>query len=177
VHGTGVEPAQREAGGLQPLGLTSDQAHAQGDQGDSNPPSPGPQPGVLPLHHEHHGVPLGGRCTLSRSRTGGLPLRRRALCPLSYEGGKNTLRRLDSNQHYAGNNRGSCRWMTPDQWRRWDSNPRSSGCTSHSGGCCTFPGTQEGTRVQGPGGSGWDRPAASSISGAGTFRHPSRSVQ
>jgi hypothetical protein len=34
-----------------------DQAHAKGEQGDSNPPPPGSRPGVLPLHHEHHDVP------------------------------------------------------------------------------------------------------------------------
>ena len=84
MHGAGVEPAQREAGGLQPLGLTHDQAHAKGEQGDSNPPLPGPQPGVLPLHHEHHGVPLRGtRSTEQESNLPRAPCEGAAL-PMSY---------------------------------------------------------------------------------------------
>ena len=151
MHGAGVEPAQREAGGLQPLGLTSDQAHAKGDQGESNPPSPGPQPGVLPLHHEHHGVPSQG--TLSTEQESNLP---RAPCkdaalPMSY---RSSYPRPESNRRPPASETGALSteprgreigsggwartsmsrltaahpafWTTPDQWRRWDSNPRSS---------------------------------------------------
>lgn len=89
-------------------------------------------------HHLRDHNPVCCRCTMNTtaSRWGPLypqpesnrrpPASEAGALSTELQGWENTLRRLDSNQHYAGNNRASCRWMTPDQWRRWDSNPRSS---------------------------------------------------